>query len=57
MTLGVVPAQDESAVQGTGPIYDDSVVGFERIYQVVRVLFGKIFDAEIVNAQGERGGS
>ena len=52
-----MPFQGESAVQDTGPIHGEFVVGLERINKVVRVFFGKIFDAEIVNAQCERGGS
>ena len=52
-----MPVQGESVVQGTGPICGDFIVGLERINKVVRVFFGKIFDAKIVNAQGERGGS
>ena len=57
ITLGVVPLQGESAVQGTGPIYVDFVVGLDQNNKVVRVFFGKIFDAEIINARGERGWS
>ena len=56
-TLNVVLVQGESTAQGTGPIRGDFIVGLECINKVVRVFFGKIFDAEIVNAQGERGGS
>ena len=56
ITLGVVPVQGESAVKVTGPIRGDFVVIIERINKVVRIFFGEIFDAEIVNAQGERGG-
>ena len=56
-TLNIVLVQGESTAQGTGPIRGDFIVGLECINKVVRVFFGKIFDAEIVNAQGERGGS
>ena len=49
--------QGESAVQDTGPIIGDFLVGLERINKVVCVFFGKIFDAEIVNAQCECGWS
>ena len=52
-----MPVQGESAVQGTGPIRGDFIVGIERINKVVRVFFGKLIDLKIVNAQGERGGS
>ena len=52
-----MPFQGESAVKGTGPICGDFVVGLELNNKVVRVFFGKMFDAKIVNAQGERGGS
>ena len=52
-----MPVQGESSVKGTGPIPGDFVVGIERINKMVRVFFGKIFDTEIVNAQGDRGGS
>ena len=52
-----MPVQSESSVKGTGPIRGDLVFGIERINKVVRVFFGKMFDAKIVNAQGERGGS
>ena len=48
--------QGDSSVQGTVPICGDFVVGLESIKKVMHVFFGKIFDAEIVNAQGERGG-
>ena len=51
-----MPVQGESAVQVTVPIRGDFVVGLELINKVVRVFFGKISDAKIVNAQGERGG-
>ena len=53
----MVPFQGESVVKGTVPIRGDFVVGLEPINKVLRVFFGKIFDAKIVNAQGERGGS
>ena len=52
-----MPFQGESAVQVTGPIRGDFVVGLERINKVVCLFLGRIYDAEIVNAQGERGGS
>ena len=51
ITLGVVPFQGKSTVQDTGPIHGEFVVGLERINKVVRVFFGKIFDAKIVNSQ------
>ena len=47
--------QDESAVKVIGQICGDFVVGIDRINKVVRVFFGEIFDAEIVNAPDERG--
>ena len=50
-----MPVQGDSAAQGTGPIRGDFIIGIERINKVVRVFFGKISDAKIVNAQGERG--
>ena len=49
--------QGEYELQGTGPIHGDFIVGLERINKVVRVFFGKIFNAKIVNTQVERGGS
>ena len=52
-----MPVQGEYTVQGTVPTRGDFLVGIERINKVVRVFFGKIFDAKIVNAQGECGGS
>ena len=52
-----MPVQGESAVQVTVPIRCDLVVGLDLINKLVRIFFEKIFDAEIVNAQGERGGS
>ena len=39
ITLGVVPVQGESAVQGTGPIRGNFIVGLECINKVVRVFF------------------
>ena len=52
-----MPVQGESTVKGNDKIHGDSVVAFERINQVVRVFFGKIFDAKNFNTQGERCGS
>ena len=56
ITRGVVPVQGESTLHGAGPICGDFVVGLECINKVVCVFFRKIFDAKIVNAQGELGG-
>ena len=54
MTLIVVPVQVEYSVR---PIRGDLVVGLEHINKLVRMFFGKIIDAKIVNAKCERGGS
>ena len=48
----MIPVQGEFALKGTGLIRGDFVVGLERINKVVRVFFGEIFDAKIVNARG-----
>ena len=52
-----MPVQGEFSVKRTGPICGDFVVGLERINKMVRIFFGEIFDAKIVNAKGECGGS
>ena len=49
--------QGESVVKGTGPIRGDFLFGIEFINKLLCVLFGAIFDAKIVNAQGDCGGS
>ena len=50
-----MPVQGESEVEGTDPVCGHVLVGIERINKVVHVFLGKIFDAKIVNAQGELG--
>ena len=51
----VVPVKGETAVQFSGPVDSQVVVGFDGVDEMCGISWGKVLHAEIVNAEGERG--
>ena len=55
MTGLVVPVDLEAEVTRPGPVNGKLISGGKRSKEMIGVLFGKIFDAEIVHSKGECG--
>ena len=53
MPSGVVPVKMEPEVTVTGPVFGDDVLGFESSEKMVSIGLFEIFDAEIINGEGE----
>ena len=57
VTRVIVPVKIEAAIFRACPINGDVVIVFERVNEMLGIGFGEIFDAKVVNAKGECGGS
>ena len=51
----IVPVKGETAVQFSGPVDNQVVVGFDGFNGMRGVGFGEIFHAEVVDAESEGG--
>ena len=55
ISLVIVPVKGETVVQFSGPVDSQVVVGFGSVDEMRGVSCGKVFHAEIVDEEGERG--
>jgi hypothetical protein len=51
--LLVVPFQGKATVEGAGPIKGNAAQGLDGVDEVAGVLLANIFDAKVVDDQGE----
>ena len=45
----IVPIDGETSVQGARPVFLDCVLVFQRRNEMVDIIEGRVFDAEIIN--------
>ena len=51
--LVVVPINGETAIEGSSPVYLDSIDLIERLDEMVRRVFADVLDTKIVEHKGE----
>ena len=55
IALVVVPIKGEAAVESSGPINCEVVVGLDGLDKIHGIRLGEVFDAKIVDAKDKRG--
>ena len=51
----IVPVEREAKIAGAGPIFGQVVLGFKCSKEVISISFVEIFDAEVIDSEGEGG--